>query len=144
VPIASIVLRGTWYCTREAERSTKEKTLRRQEKILRKQRSGRWKAYLIGIGLVFGATIIGELLKTIPYFDPTNMDMLYLLCVVISAFYLGIGPSIMVLILSVPAFDFFFVLPLYTLAVANEQSAVNILLLFLVGIAIISLSPRIR
>jgi len=48
------------------------------------------------------------------------------------------------LILSVPAFDFFFLLPLYTLAVANEQGAVNVLLLFLVGIAIISLSPRIR
>lgn len=118
--------------------------MRRQEKILRKQRSGRWKAYLVGLGLVFGATIIGEILKTIHYFDATNMDMLYLLCVAISVFYLGVGPSIMVLILSVPAFDFFFVLPLYTLAVANEQSAVNVLILFVVGIAIISLSPRIR
>jgi two-component system sensor histidine kinase KdpD len=104
----------------------------------------RWKAYLIGIGLVFGATIIGELLKTIPYFDPTNTDMLYLLCVVISAFYLGVGPSIMVLILSVPAFDFFFVDPIFTFAVASEQSAVNLLILFVVGIAIVWLSPRNR
>lgn len=109
---------------------------------MKRQMSDRWKTYLIGIGLILGATIIGEVLKFIPYFDPTNMDMLYLLCVVISALYLGLGPSIMVLIVSVTAFDFLFVLPLYTLAVATEQGAVNVLLLFVLGIAVVSVWAR--
>jgi two-component system, OmpR family, sensor histidine kinase KdpD len=107
---------------------------------LKRQASDRWKAYLVGIGLVVGATILGELLKTIPYFNPTNMDMLYLLFLVISVFYLGLGPSIMVSVLSVLAFDFFFLLPLYTLATEDVQGTLNLLILFVVSIAIVQLS----
>ena len=45
--------------------------------------------------------------------SPTNLVMVYLLMVVISAVYLGRGPAILASILGVLAFDFFFVPSLF-------------------------------
>ena len=104
-----------------------------------KQIFDRTKLYLIGVGLIIVATLIGELLKFFPYFDPTSTAMIYLLCIAISAVYLGFWPSLMVCILGVSAFDLLFVLPLYTFAVENGQGAVNLLIMFVVGIAIVLL-----
>jgi two-component system sensor histidine kinase KdpD len=101
-----------------------------------------WRGYLISLGLVILATLIGAFLQ--PVVDPVNLIMIYLLCVVISAVYFGFGPSIMVCILGVLAFDFFFVPPVLTFAVEDVQYFITFIVLLLVGIVVSYLTSRIR
>ena len=108
-----------------------------------KRFSSQFWVYAIGVGLVILTTLVGEGIKLIAAVDPTNMDMLYILSVVISAIYLGFGPSIMVTFLSVNAFDFFFIPPLYSFSVANQQDAINLLILLVICVVISLLSTRI-
>jgi two-component system sensor histidine kinase KdpD len=122
---------------RNIERVVKEKALKR------KLSSYLW-SYLIGLAIVIGITLLGELIKIFSIFDPTSMDMLYVLGVTISAFYLGIGPSLMVSFLSVLTFDFFFIPPISTFTIASPQDIINVLILWVVCIVISCLSPRMR
>jgi two-component system sensor histidine kinase KdpD len=67
-----------------------------------------------------------------------------LLTVVIAATYLGRGPAILVSILSVLAFDFFFIPPFLTFAVSDTQYILTFAGLLLVGIVISQLTARVR
>jgi two-component system sensor histidine kinase KdpD len=113
-------------------------------KFMVKQLSGRWVAYLIGLGLVIVITLFGSLLQGLRMFQPTDADILYILIVAISAAYLGFGPTILVSILSVCTCDFFFITPIFSFTVANEKDVFNLLMLFIVAVAISFLSPRLR
>jgi two-component system sensor histidine kinase KdpD len=106
--------------------------------------AGRFGAYVLGVGLLIVTTGISELIARIAIVDPTNMDMLYILSVVISAIYLGFGPSLMLSILSVLTFDFLFLPPLFTFAVSNQREAINLLILLVVCVLISVLSTQIR
>jgi len=101
-----------------------------------------WRGYLISLGMVILATLTGAFLQ--PVVDPVNLIMIYLLCVVISAVYSGFGPSIMVCILGVLAFDFFFIPPVLTFAVEDVQYFITFIVLLLVGIVVSYLTSRIR
>jgi two-component system, OmpR family, sensor histidine kinase KdpD len=101
-----------------------------------------WPPYLRGVGLVVAATVIGELLR--PLFTPVNLVMIYLLAVVVASIYLGRGPSILVAILSVLAFDLFFVEPRLTLAVSDPLEVFTFVVLLIVGLVITSLAARVR
>ena len=70
--------------------------------------------------------------------------MIYLLMVVIAAIYLGRGPSLLAAVLSVLAFDFFFVPPRLTLAVADTQYLLTFVALLVVSLVISSLTARTR
>ena len=102
----------------------------------------KWRGYLTGLGLVVAATLLGCVVQT--FFAPANIIMVYPLCVTISAVMGGLGPSIMVSVLSVLAFDFFFVTPLYTFAVDDTQYIFTFIILLLVGMTISYLTSRIR
>jgi two-component system sensor histidine kinase KdpD len=121
--------------------SKPDKKLTEQEGILLREAS-RWRGYLIGLGLVVLATVVGQLVHT--FFAPTNIIMIYLLCVTVSAVIGGLGPSILVSILSVLAFDFFFITPYFTFAVDDTQYFFTFIALLLVGITISYLTSRIR
>ena len=54
-------------------------------------------------------------------FDLANIAMVYLAGVVISAVWLGRGPSVLAAVLGVAAFDFFFVPPRWTLQVESTD-----------------------
>jgi two-component system sensor histidine kinase KdpD len=101
-----------------------------------------WRGYLISLGLVAVATLLGWMVHT--FFAPANIIMIYPLCVTISAVIGGLGPSILVSILSMLAFDFFFVTPYYTFAVDDTQYIFTFIVLLLVGITISYLTSRIR
>ncbi|HEX7234223.1 MAG TPA: DUF4118 domain-containing protein, partial [Nitrosospira sp.] len=98
--------------------------------------------YAWSLLLVAAATGVGFLLGG--RIEATNLVMLYLLIVVIAAVYLGRGPAILVSLLSVLAFDFFFVLPFYTFAVSDTQYVITFIALFLVGMVISQLTVRAR
>jgi two-component system sensor histidine kinase KdpD len=112
------------------------------EKLPAIQPSQWWWGYLKGLMLIIAASLISELLR--PFFDPTNLFMLYLISVIISAVYFGFGPSIFVSLLGVLAFDFFFVPPHLSFAVADAQYLFTFAALLAVGIVISLLTARVR
>jgi two-component system, OmpR family, sensor histidine kinase KdpD len=98
--------------------------------------------YLLGAGLVVVATLLGLLVSR--GLEPANLVMLYLASTVIAAIYLGRGPSLLVSIIGVFAFDFFLVPPYMTLAVSDTQYLVTFIGLFIVSIVISTLTARVR
>jgi two-component system, OmpR family, sensor histidine kinase KdpD len=101
-----------------------------------------WRDYLQGLALVALATLLGELIQK--SFSPTSIIMIYLLCVAVTAAFWGFGPSILVCIVSVLTWDFFFVPPTMTFAVADTQYVFTFITLALVGIIISYLTTRVR
>lgn len=100
------------------------------------------RAYVVSTALVALMTLLGYLVS--PFLDPTNLVMPYLLAVVIAATSLGRGPAILASALGVLSFNFFFVPPRLTLAVAHYQYLLTFLALFIVGIVISNLAARSR
>jgi len=77
-------------------------------------------------------------------FAATNLVMIYLACVVAVALAWGRGPSILASILSVAAFDFFFVHPYGTFAVADTQYLFTFAVMLVTGLVISELTARVR
>jgi two-component system sensor histidine kinase KdpD len=98
--------------------------------------------YAASVALVSAVTVLCELLR--PFLAPTNMVMFYLLAVVVAALRLSRKPAIATAFLGVLAFDFFFVPPRMTFAVADTQYLLTFLGLFVVGIVISTLVARSR
>jgi two-component system sensor histidine kinase KdpD len=98
--------------------------------------------YLWAALLVIAATVLSRFFHL--RISPTNLVMIYLLSVVVAAAYLGRGPAILVSILSVLAFDFFFVPPFLTFVVSDTQYILTFAGLLLVGIVISQLTARVR
>ena len=92
--------------------------------------------------LVGAATGLSELLRD--FFDPTNLVMIYLLSTVIAAVYLGLGPSILVSILGVLIFDFLFVPPYLSFAVANIKFSFSLIVFLAIGVVISYLTSQFR
>ena len=98
--------------------------------------------YLLSLGLVALSTILGILVRG--DLEPTNLVMLYLASVVISAIFLGRGPSLLAAIAGVLAFDFFLVPPYLTLAVSDTQYFVTFIALLVVSLIISTLTAQGR
>ncbi len=101
-----------------------------------------WKEYFISCVFVAGASLICRALT--PFFSPTNMVMIYLLAVVLAAVRLGRRPAILTAFLSVLVFDFFFIPPHHTFAVADTENLLTFLAFFTVGVVISTLVARGR
>ena len=98
--------------------------------------------YGASLALVAAATLACQLLR--PFLAPTNMVMIYLLAVVIAALRLSLKPAILTAFLGVLAFDFFFVPPHLTFAVADTEYLITFVALFAVGVIISSLVSKAR
>ncbi len=101
-----------------------------------------WRSYLAGLLLVAGATVISSL--AIRFLTLTNLMMLYLLAVVVAALRLGFKPALLTALLGVMAFDFFFIPPYYSFAVADTQYLITFAGLLTVGAVISTLVARAR
>ncbi len=101
-----------------------------------------WRRYFWGIALVAGATGLCALVA--PYISPTNLVVIYLLSTVVAAVFLGRGPAILASILSVVAFDFFFVPPSLTLAVSDTEYILTFFGLISVSLVISYLTAQVR
>lgn len=99
-------------------------------------------AYGASVLLVIAVSLVCLPLK--PLLEPTNMAMIYLLAVVLAAVRLGRKPAILTAFLGVLAFDFFFVPPSLTFAVADTQYLITFAALFTVGVVISTLVARAR
>ncbi len=101
-----------------------------------------WRQYLLGLVLVGGATGLCALIA--PYISPTNLIVIYLLSTVIAAVFLGRGPAIMASILSVGAFDYFFVPPQMTMAVSDTEYILTFFGLLSVSLVISYLTTQVQ
>lgn len=101
-----------------------------------------WRRYAAAAGLVGAVTLAGRPLSLT--LDPTNLVMLYLAMVVVAAVYLGRGPAILASVLSVMAFDFFFVSPLLNFVVGDTQYLLTFAGLLIVGVVISTLTAQAR
>lgn len=63
-----------------------------------------------------------------------NIDMLFLLSVFISAIWLGRGPAVVAAFMSVALFDFFFIPPYLSFAVADAQYLITFTVMLTVGL----------
>ncbi len=98
--------------------------------------------YIFGILLVAMSTVIGVSIRG--NLEPANLVMLYLASTVISAVFLGRGPSLFTAIAGVLAFDFFLVPPYLTFAVSDTQYFITFIALFVVSLVVSSLTARVR
>jgi len=98
--------------------------------------------YLLSLLFVAIATILSELV--IRKFSPTNLIMIYMLVVVVSAIYLGRGPAILSALTGVLAFDYFFVPPIYTFTVADSEYLLSFAGFLLLGLTISYLTAEVQ
>jgi two-component system, OmpR family, sensor histidine kinase KdpD len=99
-----------------------------------------WRQYLPGAALVLLVTLLGLPLR--PFINPTNLAMLYLVAVMVTAVWLGRWPAIMASILGVIAFDIIFVPPYYTFVVADAEYLLTFAGLLAVGLVISTLAAH--
>ena len=78
------------------------------------------------------------------YLGPTNLVMILLLGIVATAFRFGRGPSVLASLLSVAAFDFFFVPPYYTFQVSDTEYLFTFAVLLITALLISTLTVRLR
>ncbi len=107
-----------------------------------RDRRKRVDGYLWGAGITLVCSFIAWLMRDA--FAPANLIMVYLVGVVFVAARHGRGPSIMASVLSVFAFDFFFVPPYLTFAVSDTEYVITFSVMLLVGLVISSLTTGIR
>ena len=79
-----------------------------------------------------------------PYVELVNVVMMYLLGVTIAGLRLGRGPSVLTSVVSVLTFDFCFVPPRYTLAIADVQYLITFVVMMIVALVIASLMASVR
>ncbi|HUI44814.1 MAG TPA: sensor histidine kinase KdpD [Nitrospirota bacterium] len=79
-----------------------------------------------------------------PYFERLDIAMLYLLGVVITSSRTSKWPSLFSAILSIAAFDFFFVPPYYTFVVSDARFFLTFIVMFIVSVVISRLTIRVR
>ncbi|MHB9098270.1 MAG: DUF4118 domain-containing protein [Syntrophales bacterium] len=100
------------------------------------------KEWYWSLGAVALSTILGSLLSR--YLDQTDIAMIYLLGIVITSTRTGRWPALVATLLSVAAFDFFFVPPFFTFAVRDVHFVVTFGVMLLVAYVITRLTQRIR
>jgi two-component system sensor histidine kinase KdpD len=98
----------------------------------------------------YGAGVLYLILATLacfamyPYFHLSNLIMVYLLGVMLTATGCGRGPAILSSLLSVLAFDFFFVPPRFSFTVEEAQYIVTFVVMCLVALVISHLAAGMR
>lgn len=74
----------------------------------------------------------------------TDLAIIYLYVIVVSALLFSLGPAVLASALSVFAFDFFFVPPILRLDIADVHYVFTFCMMFLVGLLVADLASRIR
>jgi two-component system sensor histidine kinase KdpD len=106
------------------------------------KRNSEWSSY--GLGVVGVGMSTGVAWLMFPFFGLANLIMMYLLGVVLVASRYGRGPSILASVLSVAAFDFFFVPPYLSFAVSDVQYLLTFAVMLVVALTISGLAVRTK
>jgi PAS domain S-box-containing protein len=101
-----------------------------------------WQGYLVAIGLVSLATWLKYLAQ--PDVIPADIPILYIVAILLTATFFGLGPSILACALSVLSYDLFFIQPIYSLTALRIEDIPIIIIFLMVGILISYLSSSLR
>jgi len=101
-----------------------------------------WVAYARAVVAVALATGVAWLMS--PFSELSNLVMVYLLGIVLVAMRQGRGPSLAASVLSVGAFDFFFVPPRFTFAVSDVGYLLTFVVMLVIALLISGLTLRVR
>jgi two-component system sensor histidine kinase KdpD len=100
------------------------------------------RAYAAAVAIVIVCTLLARIM--VGRFDHASLIMVYLAGVSVVAVRGGRGPSALAALLGVAAFDFFFVPPHLTFAVADTRFLVTFTVMLAVGLLIATLAVRVR
>ena len=104
-----------------------------------------WFGYANALGISIASSLVAAALrKLIGSNSEANAGMIYLAGVAFVAFRFGSGPAIVACLLAVLAFDFFFVPPYMTFAVADTQYIVTFGVMVAIGLLISTLASRLK
>jgi two-component system sensor histidine kinase KdpD len=98
--------------------------------------------YLLSAAAVGLAAVTANMIHV--FLALPNLSMVFLTAVLFSAVAWGLGPSIFASILSVLAYDFFFVPPVYTFTVATPQDLFALVIFLIVAVLTSNLAARVR
>jgi two-component system sensor histidine kinase KdpD len=98
--------------------------------------------WLLSVGNVALFSVIAALMH--PYFTLVDLAMVYLLGIMLTASHLDRGPTLLAALLSVAAFNFLFIPPLYTFIVEDVRYFVTFAVMFAVAFVISRLTWRVR
>lgn len=96
-----------------------------------------WAAAICGIAAALAALML-------PYLDPANVIMLFLLAVVLVAVRYGRGPAVLAAFVSVSLFDFLFVAPRLSFAVSDVEYLLTFAVMLMVALVIGQLAANLR
>ncbi len=104
-----------------------------------------WLAYSGAAVVIVVSSLIAAVLRTLHLADSeANTVMLFLAAVAYVAYCWGRGPAVLASILAVSVFDFLFVPPSLTLAVADTQYVVTFGVMLAIGLLISALTSRLK
>ncbi|PSJ62383.1 sensor histidine kinase [Pseudaminobacter soli (ex Li et al. 2025)] len=98
--------------------------------------------YLASLAIIAGALALGEALQQT--LDVSNIGVVFLMGVLISALRFGLGPGIFTSVISALAFNFFFLPPLYTFTIGDPESIVTFIFFLIVSVVASDLTSRVR
>ena len=101
-----------------------------------------WRDYGAALAICTACTLLAAAM--FPFFDLTNLVMVYLLGATITALRLGRGPASLAAVVNILAFDFFFVPPRFSFAVADFQYVVTFAVMLTVALIIGNLVANVR
>ncbi len=107
-----------------------------------KRRTWRKREWLWSVLTVAACTGVAGLMS--PYFERLDLAMVYLLGVMITANRTSTWPSLFATLLSIAAFDFFFIPPYYSFAVSDIRYFFTFIVMFIVSYVISKLTLRVR
>lgn len=99
-------------------------------------------AYAVSTMLVAAVTGIAVLLGQVAII--ANISMIYLSAILFVSVIHGLGPALFASGLSVLAYNFFFLEPLYTFTISNPENLVALIFFFVVAILTSHLTSRVR
>jgi two-component system sensor histidine kinase KdpD len=98
--------------------------------------------YLWTVGIVAATLGVAAMLRAA--LDLPDLEMLFLLAVMISAERFGRGPAFLAAGLGVACYDFFFVPPVHTFSVTDQRYFLTFVMMFGVGFVMSELAARLR
>ena len=97
--------------------------------------------YVVAVAAVALATWLKHLAQ--PNIIPANVPILYILAIVPMAIYFGLGPAILTCVLSLLAYDFFFLSPVHRFSWVSSEAPILAIFL-LVGVIISLLESNLK
>lgn len=114
----------------------------RTVKLAPRPSSEPWQPYAWSALAVVGAVAVAKLLDTAIGFG--SLSMILLLPVLFSAVSFGLRPALVASVLSVLAYNFFFLPPLYTFTIADPDNVLSLGVLLIVAVIASNLTARVR